>query len=249
MTKLKKKIKKSKDKSSKSNLSGTNVSNNIAFDTRIVAIGLAVAAGLVYVRAFENEFFKDIIMIAIPSLIVLFASNWVSNQWQIRKAKIANKKELLNGYVNSIKRPIMLIDMFVYQVQMSYSLPGSLHYKETGAVTRTVDFDATDTPDKRFKDEFERLNTQLAKIRFESNLFLTSSRLYLRDESLEEEYNLLHNKIGHLRTILYDIMDSKTKDDLIENMKKYRENFKLIKSKIKDFEKKLVLIRIKDVLV
>ena len=54
-------------------------------DGRIIAIGLAITFGLIYTRVFENEFFENIIIIAIPSVIGLFTTKWISNSWQRKK--------------------------------------------------------------------------------------------------------------------------------------------------------------------
>ena len=90
-------------------------------DGRIVAIGLAITSGLIYVRAFENEFFKDIILVTIPAVVGLFAIKWVPNEWQQYRFKVSLKKEILDLFESSVKRGFVAQDTISRQLGHHYA--------------------------------------------------------------------------------------------------------------------------------
>jgi len=243
------KNKKIDSKVSKDNKTLPNGLNDIpTFDTRIIALGLAIISGLIYTRIFENEFFKDIMLIAIPSILGLLGSKWITNLWQIKKTKIEMKKEVLKNFQKSSKKIFVLMDTFALTVLDHYADYHNLkELPKTGKIEMGISKFPTDEdelPWAKFGSEFKDVKKEIEKTRFDSSRFLSSIRLFYNSEKLEKEFNDIAHQLKYLFYVVERISKSLKAEEILKLAKHYTEKSDEIKLQIKTLEKNLIESRL-----
>lgn len=234
---------------SKDNKPLPNGLNDIqTFDTRIIALVLAVVSGLIYTRIFENEFFKDIMLIAIPSILVLLGSKWITNLWQIKKTKIEMKKEVLKNFQKSSKRIFVLMDTFTLTMLDHYADYHDLkELPKTGKIEIGISKfpkDKDELPWAKFGSEFKEIKKEIEKTRFDSSRFISSIRLFYNSEKLEKEFNDIARQLKYLFYVVERIAKSQKKEEILKLAKHYTKKSDEIKLQIKTLEKNLIKSRL-----
>lgn len=159
----------------------------------------------------NDDFYVQILLITIPSILGVMATKWVVNDWQIRNDLLKTKKEILAEYDKSTKSLAVLIDNYIN--------------------------------DSSKDDEAQKIFIKnLQEIRFAFNSFISSIRLYYRDNNMEKEAQKIND-------ILFDVFNeirrvgvehsNKLKSNS-EFMKFYKKKQNLHRELIKNFELKLV---------
>ncbi len=166
-------------------------------DGRIIAIGLAITFGLIYTRIFENEFFENIIIIAIPSVIGLFTATWASNSWQRRKETNEIKKKIIDEFMQGFENEYSMLGEFtgmLYNKYFDYS-----DYKETtkNIITFEHNFptDENKMPSIVYKNEWNEFYKKFWSDVYLKNKFWSDFRLYYEDEKLHKDISKMDDML------------------------------------------------------
>lgn len=174
-------------------------------DGKIIAIGLAITFGLIYVRVFENEFFKDIIQIAIPSVIGLFTTKWISTSWQRRKETNEIKKKIIDEYTQSFGNEYTMLGEFAGMLYNKY-FDHSIH-RETSehGIQFRYNFPTEESkmPSVVYKEEWEEFDKKIWKNTYLKNEFFSNFRLYYEDEKLSADIL----KVNEMLLLCYQRID------------------------------------------
>jgi len=227
----------------KSNSTETNISKNSNFDTKIVAIGLAVFAGLAYIRIFEYEIFGGVILVTIPSLVGLFGSKWITQTWQERSTKIKMRKEVLEAFGNSTIQYKNAIHQFIETFLETYGKRDFKKYsKEKGVSTFDMTFPTEEhlKPRVLLKEEIHNLKQQMnsCKIVNEPN-FISLFRLYYRDNEVEKLFHEIEKSLVLMKNAVFALIDAESLEVVKKTESVYREAYKETMKVIKKFTKNL----------
>jgi len=214
------------------------------FDTKIVAIGLAAIAGLTYTRVFENEFFKDLILIGIPVLMGSILAPYISRSWQTRSAKIKIKKEILESFAKSAQYQKNTMHQFLGLFVRTYGNADSDKYnweRGSSSFTLTVPISGDDSPKSKLKNDYEQMNRRYEESKLsDETVFISLIRLYYRDENIIKQYLEIQKKIGYNRNILYELMQDREQGELEKMLKEYNKKIVILNNALKDFSKKII---------
>jgi len=228
----------------KSNSTETNISKNSNFDTKIIALGLAIIAGLVYTRVFENEFFKDLILVGIPVIVGSILAPTITRKWQTRSAKIKIKKEILESFAKSAQYQKNTLHQFVGLFIRTYGKADKDKYDSESGIssfTLTVPLSGDDTPKSKLKNDYEQMNHRYDESKLsDETVFISLIRLYFRDEDIVNQYLEIQKKIGYLRNFLYDLMQDHELGEYQKLAEDYHKEFAVLNNALKDFSKKIV---------
>ena len=156
-----------------------------------------------------GEFFSQILLIVIPSLIGMAATKWVVNDWQVRSDLLKTKKEILAEYDKSTKRLAILIDNYI-------------------------------TDSTKDDEELKNFVKELKEIRFASNSFISSIRLYYRNDEMEKEVRKINEILFEIFIKMREVENQNALQSDSTFMEFYREKQELHRELIKKFELELV---------
>ena len=156
-----------------------------------------------------GEFFSQILLIVIPSLIGMAATKWVVNDWQVRSDLLKTKKEILAEYDKSTKRLAILIDNYI-------------------------------TDSTKDDEELKNFVKELKEIRFASNSFISSIRLYYRNDEMEKEVRKINEIMFEIFIKMREVENQNALQSDSAFMEFYREKQELHRELIKKFELELV---------
>lgn len=220
-------------------------------DTRILGIILAITFTLIYVRIFENKFFEQIIIIAIPSILGLFASKWITNSWQIHKDKIKMKEEVILAFTNSAKAVFNIQENFVITLLTRYcTIVDSGKLIDEGEIDYVVNnysSDAKEHPRQKFSKEYSEVQRDLLKVRYDGSHFLIILKLYYHDETLTNTYLKIQRHLRERWLIVEKLIDSKTSKDFKDFLDQYQKHTDKIRGLIKTFDEKLIVTKLYDI--
>jgi len=220
-------------------------------DGRIIAIGLVMTAGLVYTRVFENEFFKDIILISIPTVIGLFVSKYAPSQWQKYRQKISMKRELINLFSESTT------SLRSYQISLVRDISDSLSYHlsttdkliEKGIVQSDMIFpeNPVDELQNKFHSQFLELIHKATEASIKRNLFKINLKLYTDDPKINSALNDLTQNNSLQRMYIKNLIYSQNIEEFIKISNGIRELSEEFTKKSDDFSTILVNMKIKKI--
>lgn len=221
---------------------------SILSDSRFLGIALAITFALIYVRIFENNFFEQIIIISIPSILGLFGSKWIANSWQIHKDKIKMKEDVLLGFDNSAKNVFNIQENFVIKLITKYgSIQNSEKLIEEGTIDYSADnypLDVKKQPRQMFFNEYKKVQEDLLKVRYDGSHFMTLLKLYYHDETLSGTYLKIQRNLRDRWIIVEKWMDSKTSVEFITHGTEYQKHTDKIRQLIHTFDEKLIVTKL-----
>ncbi|MCV0430472.1 hypothetical protein [Nitrosopumilus sp.] len=220
-------------------------------DGKIISLALAITSGLVYTRVFENEFFKDIILVAIPAIIGLFAVKRVPNEWQQYRFKVALKKEIIDTFVKSVKKSFVVHDTAHIQLVQHYSVSEQPIDPTTGGVTHNVVFptEPNEQPMMALKDEYNEFKNELKAIKLNGETLVSKMRLYFDSELVAEEFSKLNIQAGKCSQYIRQGFESKNKESFLMNLNAFSNEVKLWRDLSDKFENTLAKHKIKKISV
>lgn len=220
-------------------------------DGRIVAIGLAITSGLIFVRAFENEFFKDIILVAIPAVIGLFAIKRVPNEWQKYRFKVSLKKEILDMFAKSVKKSFVVHDIAHQQLVKRYSTFEHPINLDTGGVDHDVVFptDTNEQPLIALKNEYDEFKKEMNEVKLNGEILVSKMRLYFDSKKIGDEFFKINIQAAKCSQHIRLGFESTNKESFLKNVRAFDEESKILRNLSDEFEDKLGSQKIKKIIV
>ena len=220
-------------------------------DGRIIAIGLAVTSGLVYTRTFENEFFKDIILIAIPVIIGLFVAKLVPNEWQQYRFKVSLKKEIFDLYVKSVKKSLVVLDTAHIQLTQHYSVSEQSIDPNTGKITHTIVFptDTNEQPLIALKDEYDEFKKEMKETKLNGETLVSKMGLYFDSKLIAEEFRKMNLQAGKCSQYIRLGFESTDKESFLTNLNAFSNEVEILGGMSDKFENTLAKHKIKKITV
>ncbi len=220
-------------------------------DSRIVAIGLAITSGLIYVRAFENEFFKDIILVTIPAVVGLFAIKWVPNEWQQYRFKVSLKKEILDMFAKSVKKSLVVHDIAHQQLVKRYSTFEHPINLDTGGVDHDVVFptDTNEQPLIALKNEYYEFKKEMNEVKLNGEILVSKMRLYFDSKKIGDEFFKINIQAGKCSQHIRLGFESTNKESFLKNVRAFDEESKILRNLSDKFEDKLGSQKIRKIVV
>ena len=218
---------------------------------KIIALALAVTSGLVYTRVFENEFFKDIILIAIPVIIGLFAVKYIPNEWQQYRFKVSLKKEIIDTFVKSVKKDFVIQDTAHIQLVQHYSVSEQSIDPNTGGVTHRIVFptESNEQPLIALKGEYNEFKKEHKEIKLDGETLVSKMRLYFDSELVAEEFLKLNIQAGKCHQCIRQGFESKNKEDFLLSIRTFSKEVKIWRKISDKFEDILAKHKIKKIIV
>lgn len=223
----------------------------LSMDGRIVAIGLAVTSGLIYIRAFENEFFKDIILVAIPAVIGLFAIKRIPNEWQRYRFRVSLKKEILDMFAKSVKQSFVVHDTAHQQLVKRYSTFEHPINLNTGGIDHDIVFptDTNEQPLIVLKNEYDEFKKEMKEIKINGETLVSKMRLYFDSKEIGDEFLKMNIQAGKCSQYIRLGFESTNKESFLKNVQAFDEESKILRNLSDKFEDKLARQKIKKILV
>ena len=97
--------------------------------------------------------------------------------------------------------------------------------------------DPNEQPKTKFHVKFEKLQTDISETTAYNHKFLSKLRLYYRNDSFEDRWYDLDNRMAYLDSLVYSLVSSITKEEFVKHAKEYD----LKRDELKELLKKLNL--------
>lgn len=201
----------------------------------------------------ELDFWQTLTIVITPIIIGAISTHFLSRSWQKYQHKISLKQELIDLYNQSTtslrSKQIMIIN------DILNSLAGDLETNDEllskGSVRSKINF--PDYPvkelEERFMPRYSELTDDVIKAGNKRSVFKIRLKLYTDDSSIDEELSeLTKNTLQH-RMQIRNLLHAKNITELIkiiDNINQLSDDYTI---KSKDFSKKLVNMKIKDIIV
>ncbi len=170
---------------------------------------------------FDYQFFKEIILILIPTLTITLGSKLIINSWQKRNEKTKIKRQILDEYEKSAKYMRACLYNFIRKM--------SDPFREG----MTLD-------DKVLKQEFFKLQDKIDTVEFSASKLISSLRLYYQNENLVREYRKILKHLSEMSLTVFLIIHSNSTKVYQENRKRFSELEEKSKELLQEFEMKLI---------
>lgn len=188
------------------------------------------------------EFLFQLILVSVPVLAGIITSKWVVNSWQERKEKSEIKRKVLTDFENSFERDFELADIFYSLLMENYT-----NYSEVGGPSKNdfnpklqIPFDHRLKEVKIILEDFKKLQKDLYQNRFTESTFTSSLNLYFGQTISEKELSLVKDQVDWLYLQVRKLVNSKTKEEFIQNSIDYDSLYNEVRITVKDFKEKLV---------
>jgi hypothetical protein len=202
----------------------------------------------------DYEFLKSLALVLIPIGTGALVTRYVTNYWQTTKEKLEIKRKILSDYQESYKRQSGLLDEFMFRVFEEY-----LVQENSGADIPIPEYDDKERkiesflqfpsnidgqPKMRFSSEHKKLLQNIDKAVDIGNRFLSSTRLYHAESTLERQLRELEDKFDTCELIIQRFMISKNGNKFLESYEMYKKVSDEIIEDIKKIELELVELKL-----
>jgi hypothetical protein len=190
---------------------------------------------------FDYGFFKDIVLVAIPTTATAFTSKWITNSWQTKKQKNELKRKILTEYEESFVAIHTLTGIFAITIYDSYR--ESVIVDKDGGHIFPLKFPQEDNekPSKKFYDKYRKMVEEAYALNYKINHFRTNILLYYQG------YPELYDKAGKLLDLAHGLFASmlilfysNNEQDFINNDKKFVDKSEKFSEELEKFEKDMI---------
>jgi hypothetical protein len=189
-----------------------------------------------------NGFVKDVILVAIPTGVGAFTSKFLTNSWQERREKSRIKREILAEFKNSIKNSSSAMFLFTTKIMNYYTSYGGLEFNtvDKSVLPKEYSKPLDNPPFNKFIELHEKLEEEYLQLDYTGSTFLSSLRLYYRNDELEDEYGEIAFGLTQMINSIRKLMKVNNYSELQSSLLECFQHHSLIRNMIKDFEKKLI---------
>ncbi len=173
---------------------------------------------------FDYDFFKDIILVVTPTIMIVLSSKIFLDSWQKRNEKSKIKRQILDEYEKSVKYYRAYLYVFIRKILNPISA-------------------YTNVSDKKTKNEYIKLQENIHTVEFSGSKFISSLRLYYQNEDLIDEYRKIMDHLGSMSLIIEQIID-KNSNDNTKNFENFLELEKQSREILQKFETKLITLEL-----
>jgi hypothetical protein len=194
---------------------------------------------------FDYEFFKDLVLTMIAVIIPVIGgavtTRKITSLWQIKNEKSKIKREVLSDFQNSAKRVYditisfigMIFDEYVqYDHKLNEKIP-------KGHAILEFPTNSDEFPKKKFQNEYKKFQSDIRESTFHGSRFLSSLRLYYRNQQLEEEYEKIHEQLASAVIRANYLITTTTEDDFFKIYERCMKDLSDSKTLMRSFELKL----------
>jgi len=186
------------------------------------------------------DFLKSIALVTIPTILGITASKLIVSSWQIRNEKSRIKRQILNEYENSGKLMRGLMVNFLRKISFEFIEP-DLNEENPFSEYKN---DFKKTFQKKFGNDFTRLENGINDVELTAGKLNSSLRLYYKNEELVEDHRKLLSFMVEMFLIIrrmFNLNDFKKFTELHDQFGKMDVE---ILDELKKFEMKLIDLKL-----
>ncbi len=201
-------------------------------NNRIILLAVAVILALVYTRIFENTFFKEIILVGIPTVIGVYTTKSIYDSWQKRKDAGAIKRRILEEYAQSFGNEYSMLGEFarmIYNKYLDYSVHSDT-FKDEIKFKSKFPTDANLLPGVAYKNEWNKFDDKIWKNTYIKKKFLANFELYNKDERLSLDITRMDKMMHLCHQRVAVLVHSKNRDEFERTYNKIQVELDKIQS-------------------
>jgi len=149
-------------------------------------------------KFFEADFYKEILLVLIPSMIGLITAKWVSNSWQQRKERNEIRKNTITEFTESFAKKYSMVGEFIGLLHNNYIDPALTIQNPNGTIKFVFKFPVNDAekPFNKYAKEWELFKKEYWQLVYPSNKFLTSFRFYFDEKEIDTAIGISEEKMN-----------------------------------------------------
>jgi hypothetical protein len=177
------------------------------------------------------EFFeglRDILVVAVPAIVVAASSKFIIRSWQVEKEKFdlqkemwAVRKTILDDYQKGFVKESIMLTHLHRRILDLYAIPRLSPTKEDKVVEEIPKADSnwSNKPLKVFGPELEKLRYEQYSAIFEEWSFFAEARIYFDDEPLVEKIYGFGRLLGDFSGVLCLLIHSESHEEFSQNLR------------------------------
>lgn len=192
---------------------------------------------------FDYQFFKDIILVAMPTVAAFFTSKYVANAWQIKNEQISLKRKILSELDESFSQVLYHMKAFEAKIWSEYTVISEATYSEDGKIYNAITVippEEKDQPLQKFSKEIKQFRNEHLQLSEKSWKFQSTLSLYFGSGSFAKEYNAISSQIRPATIELEKLFLSKNVKTFEEQHRVFYVYVESIATEIEKFRHELI---------
>ncbi|MEO9308080.1 MAG: hypothetical protein ABI342_07200 [Nitrososphaera sp.] len=188
------------------------------------------------------EYSKDILVVAIPSIMGAFTSKRIVNSWQTNTEKFKLRRQILSDYQKSYIRQYSEMATLGNLIYGNYITELKWNKTEEGKFTTVILFptNKTEQPFEKFSNKYKEYQAMLKETTKDTWDFYATLQLYHKNLDLEKKLSFLSNQRALCEMSLEILFRTETSEELKMNFQKFSDEFTKYRTHLHDFRNTLI---------